>query len=434
MHKSSCPVLLKIKTEPINEYFKNNRVVHRNYLRVIKEHVATLQELLDQDRALKPLDEQIGYASKFVEQIQELLVYVSASCPFTQSGNEKWAPATSHKKKNKPYVDASRTKQTIETVRKKSTNKASNCNAIWLKNVALSKNSDTICLSCNECLFSANHDACVVQYLKKMKKCLKWIPTVNPVDVPCPKLSLRYDNAQELLFKCMINSDFYPFNLHDFGFEGIIQDEELPPLEVQLSRSHLDNGTEFLNHTLRNYTEEVGITHMTSTACTPQQNGVVERCNHTLVEAVRTMLIFSKSSLFLWAEAVATACYTQNCSHIHTRYNKTPYELLRDRKPELKYLYVFGALCYPINDFEDLGKLQPKADDVLSCRLDTAYEGTRIRRIRNSECAFSYEVQALIRRIFFPGYVILGRKKQSSNIIVQPPKSAPFSMSSPITL
>ncbi|GKD74775.1 retrovirus-related pol polyprotein from transposon TNT 1-94 [Tanacetum coccineum] len=123
-----------------------------------------------------------------------------------------------------------------------------------------------------------------------------------------------------------------------------------------------DNGTEFLNQTLRNYTEEVGITHNTSTARTPQQNGVVERRNRTLVEAARTMLIFSKSLLFLWVEAVATACYTQNRSLIHTRYNKTPYELLRDRKPELKYLYIFCALCYPINDFEDLGKLQPKAD------------------------------------------------------------------------
>nr|GEW37094.1 putative ribonuclease H-like domain-containing protein [Tanacetum cinerariifolium] len=67
-----------------------------------------------------------------------------------------------------------------------------------------------------------------------------------------------------------------------------------------------ENGTEFLNHTLRNYTEDVGITHMTSTACTPQQNGVVKRRNRTLVEAARTMLIFSKSLLFLWAEAVAT--------------------------------------------------------------------------------------------------------------------------------
>ncbi|GJS96068.1 retrovirus-related pol polyprotein from transposon TNT 1-94 [Tanacetum coccineum] len=123
-----------------------------------------------------------------------------------------------------------------------------------------------------------------------------------------------------------------------------------------------DNGTEFLNQTLRNYTEEVRITHNTSTARTPQQNGVVERRNCTLVEAARTMFIFYKSLLFLWAEAVDTTCYTQNRSLIHTRYDKTLYELLKNRKQELKCLYVFGALCYPTNNFENLGKLQPKAD------------------------------------------------------------------------
>ncbi|GJQ98392.1 retrovirus-related pol polyprotein from transposon TNT 1-94 [Tanacetum coccineum] len=123
-----------------------------------------------------------------------------------------------------------------------------------------------------------------------------------------------------------------------------------------------DKGTEFLNQTLQNYIEDVGITHTTYTARTLQQNGVVKRRNHTLIEAARTMLIFSKYLLFLWAEAVATACYTQNRSLIHTHYNKTLYEQLRDRKRELKCLYIFCALCYPTNDFEDLGKLQPKAD------------------------------------------------------------------------
>ncbi|GJT39320.1 retrovirus-related pol polyprotein from transposon TNT 1-94 [Tanacetum coccineum] len=82
------------------------------------------------------------------------------------------------------------------------------------------------------------------------------------------------------------------------------------------------------------------------------------------VEAARTMLIFSKSPLFLWAEVVATACYTQNRSLIHTRYNKTPYELLRNRKLDLKFLHVFGALCYPTNDSEDFRKLKPKENIV----------------------------------------------------------------------
>nr|GEX24203.1 uncharacterized mitochondrial protein AtMg00810-like [Tanacetum cinerariifolium] len=74
------------------------------------------------------------------------------------------------------------------------------------------------------------------------------------------------------------------------------------------------------------------------------------------------MLIFSKALMFLWAVVVATACYTQNRSLIHTRHNKTPYELVHNKKPDLTFFKVFGALCYPTNDSEDLGKLQPTAD------------------------------------------------------------------------
>ncbi|GJR83083.1 retrovirus-related pol polyprotein from transposon TNT 1-94 [Tanacetum coccineum] len=291
-----------------------------DYLKVTKEHVATLQELLEEARALKPLDEHIGHTSKFVERIQELLVYVSASCPFTQSGNEKWAPTTSHKRNNKPYVDASRTKQTIETITKKhavkqntrktdntmfpstgrvsstnssgskarsntkndkipqpsgrsmknkieahhkkfkssanKNNNVSHCNAN-VKNVALSKNSDTICLSWNECLFLANHDACVENHAPSSSDDTSTIvvppghiltTTVIPVNVPCLKLSLRYANARESLSKCMINSDFHPFNLYNFGFEGIIWYEELPPWKfdylgiVKLFVGYLNSG------------------------------------------------------------------------------------------------------------------------------------------------------------------------------------------------
>ncbi|GJS85002.1 retrovirus-related pol polyprotein from transposon TNT 1-94 [Tanacetum coccineum] len=291
--KVLAPGLLKIETEPINAYFKNNRAVHRDYLRVTKEHVATLQELLEQARALKPLDEHIGYASKFAARIQELLVYVSASCPFTQSGNEKWAPATSHRKNNKPYVDASRTKQTIKTITKEhavkqntrktdntmlpstgrvsstnasgskprsntkndripqpssrsmknkveahhrkfkssanKNNHVSDCNAN-VKNVALSKNSDTICLSCNECLFSANHDACVVKYLKKMQKLLKTSPaTIVPLGnrlhtirilavAPNAETRMRYSITKNSLIRAHINSYGHPFNPPNFSF------------------------------------------------------------------------------------------------------------------------------------------------------------------------------------------------------------------------
>nr|GEZ91442.1 hypothetical protein [Tanacetum cinerariifolium] len=117
-----------------------------------------------------------------------------------------------------------------------------------------------------------------------------------------------------------------------------------------------DNGTEFKNQMLKEYFDTIGISHQMSSVRTPKQNEVVERRNWTLVEAARTMLIFSRASLFLWAEAIATACFTQNRSIIHRRFNKTPYELINGRKPDISFLYVFGALCYPKNDREDIGK------------------------------------------------------------------------------
>nr|GEU28829.1 hypothetical protein [Tanacetum cinerariifolium] len=109
-----------------------------------------------------------------------------------------------------------------------------------------------------------------------------------------------------------------------------------------------DNGTEFVNQTLHEYYELVGISHKTSVARSPQQNGVVERHNHMLIEAACTMLIYARAPLFLWTEAVATACFTQNRSIIRLRHGKIPYELLHDK--------------LPTNDSENLGKLQPKAD------------------------------------------------------------------------
>ncbi|GKC69250.1 retrovirus-related pol polyprotein from transposon TNT 1-94 [Tanacetum coccineum] len=133
-------------------------------------------------------------------------------------------------------------------------------------------------------------------------------------------------------------------------------------LKATVRNVRTDNGTEFVNQTLHEWYENVGILHQTYIARTPQQNGVVEWRNQTLVEAARTMLIFFKAPLFLWAEAINTACYTQNHSLICLRYNKTPYELMQDKKPDLSFFHVFSSLCYPTNDHEDLGKFDAKVD------------------------------------------------------------------------
>ncbi|GJY06467.1 retrovirus-related pol polyprotein from transposon TNT 1-94 [Tanacetum coccineum] len=100
-------------------------------------------------------------------------------------------------------------------------------------------------------------------------------------------------------------------------------------LQAPVISVRTDRGTEFLNKTLNAFFKEEGIEHQTSTPRTPEQNGVVERRNRTLVEAARTMLSASKLPLFFWAEAIATACYTQNRSIIIPKtHEKTAYHII----------------------------------------------------------------------------------------------------------
>nr|GEW18185.1 hypothetical protein [Tanacetum cinerariifolium] len=133
-------------------------------------------------------------------------------------------------------------------------------------------------------------------------------------------------------------------------------------LQLQVQRVRTDNGAEFKNKTLAKFFDEVGITQQFSAVRTPQQNGVIERRNRTLVEAARTMLTFANLPLFLWAEAVAIACFTQNRSIIHKRFDKTPYELMNKINPNIKFFRVFGCRCYLLNDYDDVGKLKAKGD------------------------------------------------------------------------
>nr|GEV25594.1 retrovirus-related Pol polyprotein from transposon TNT 1-94 [Tanacetum cinerariifolium] len=117
-----------------------------------------------------------------------------------------------------------------------------------------------------------------------------------------------------------------------------------------------NNGTEFVNQTLREYYEKVSISHETSVARYPQQNGVVERHNHMLIEAALKMLIYANAPLFLWTEAVATVCYTQNRFIIRFRHDKTPYELLHDKLPDLSFFHVF--------DFDELKAMDSKHNSL----------------------------------------------------------------------
>ncbi|KAJ9547364.1 hypothetical protein OSB04_019907 [Centaurea solstitialis] len=136
-----------------------------------------------------------------------------------------------------------------------------------------------------------------------------------------------------------------------------------------------DNGTEFRNAKLQSFLEDVGISHNFSAVRTPQQNGLVERKNRTLVEAARSMMAHSGVPQSFWAEAVSTACYTQNRTLIVKRTGKTTYEMVEQRKPNIDYFRVFGCKCYVLNDRDDLGKFEPKSIFIGYSHNSKAYRG-----------------------------------------------------------
>ncbi|GJV93210.1 putative ribonuclease H-like domain-containing protein [Tanacetum coccineum] len=124
-----------------------------------------------------------------------------------------------------------------------------------------------------------------------------------------------------------------------------------------------DNGTEFKNNDMNQFCGMKGIKREFSVARTPQQNGVAERKNRTLIEAARTMLADSLLPTTFWAEAVSTACYVQNRVLVTKPHNKTPYELLHGRPPSISFMRPFGCPVTILNTLDPLGKFDRKADE-----------------------------------------------------------------------
>ncbi|GJX24420.1 putative ribonuclease H-like domain-containing protein [Tanacetum coccineum] len=152
--------------------------------------------------------------------------------------------------------------------------------------------------------------------------------------------------------------------------------ENLIDLKVKVIRC--DNGTEFKNKVMNQFCEMKGIKREFSVARTPQQNGVAERKNRTLLEAARTMLADSKLPTTFWAEAVNTACYVQNRVLVIKPHNKTPYELFLDRKPALSFMRPFGCPITILNTIDHLGKFDEKADEGFFVGYSTNSKAFRV--------------------------------------------------------
>ncbi|GJZ47086.1 retrovirus-related pol polyprotein from transposon TNT 1-94 [Tanacetum coccineum] len=251
---------------------------------------------------------------------------------------------------------------------------SSECNYVKLD--IRNDKSKVVCAMYKQCLITVNHDVCVLNYVNDINSRVYLRVNLTALMVIMHVLltlrNLQSNGFQILLLflkflgtvrfgndhvaailgfgdlqweNILIARVYFVEGLgHNLFLVGKSKDETPEVIKTFLKRITVllqspviiirtDNGTEFKNQILKEYFD---------------------------MEAARTMLIFSHAPLFLWAEAIATACYTQNRSIIHRQFNKTPYELINGRKPDISFLHVFGALCYPKNDREDIGKLGAK--------------------------------------------------------------------------
>ncbi|GJW43046.1 retrovirus-related pol polyprotein from transposon TNT 1-94 [Tanacetum coccineum] len=296
-------------------------------------------------------------------------------------------PSASKSSKAKKNVSVEDHRRNLSLSKTKKT-MSSECNNIKL--AIRNDKSEIVCGTCKQCFVTANHDACLLSFMNALNPrannlCANVPPSANqkrhrthvwkPKQVgskdrlatPKPKLprfSLKWSptgssfNLQGKLVSSNETNCPNVDNACPYNHQEPIR-KRFPNSSVFLGRVYFVEG---LGHNLfsvgqfcdvdlevafrRNTCfirdlDGVGITHETSAVKTPQQNGVVEHRN---------------------PEAISTACYTQNRSIIHRRFNKTLYKLIQGKKLDISYLHVFGALCYLKNDREDISKLDAKGD------------------------------------------------------------------------
>ncbi|GJZ69690.1 retrovirus-related pol polyprotein from transposon TNT 1-94 [Tanacetum coccineum] len=576
------PRMFKLDIEPISHRLKNNKDPHEDYLKKTIENTDTIRGLVEHARKHNPSEPLLDTACVFTKCVQELLVYVSKTCPILTKSSEKLVVVTPKNKYKKvrfvelvtssnntqKQVDSHKTKDSNQPLlhstgvicstsasgsnptgntknnrisqssssnktnkvedqsrsvksRKNKKNRVAKteCNAYVMQSM-LNVNSKLVCAICNECLFDANHDKCVLNFVqdvnvhskskstKSNKKQNIWKPTgkvftkigywLKPtvrtstlvgnscpltritstkvvhlkettsklVETQKPEINVYSrkpkpiksvgSSSKSTIVKSRITNTTEPISLEDPMLQMFHLLLLLPILDLKVAfRKHtchirdLD-GVDLLKRSRGSNLYTLSLENMISTSpiCLLYKASKTKswlwhrRLSHLNFEYITQLakqgmvrglprLKFQKDhfcstyalgkskkhslkpkaedsiqeklyllhmdlygpmriqsingkkyilvvvddySRFTWvkflrskdevpefAEAVVTACYTQNLSLIRKRHNKTPYELLNNKKPDLSYLYVFGALCYPSNDSEDLGKLQLKA-------------------------------------------------------------------------
>ncbi|GKB18681.1 retrovirus-related pol polyprotein from transposon TNT 1-94 [Tanacetum coccineum] len=405
------PSMFKLDLVPFPPRLLQNREAHIDYIKHTQENANILREIVELAKAKQPLDSELDFACKYATRIQELLVYVQDTCPnaITPSSKKIAVTPTNNVKKVRfaePITSSSKTQQ-VESSKTSDSNtpvlsstgvkcSTSNCGSkppgnkkndrisqtpsrnkknkveaqprkvnkknrvvkpmcdVDVKHFLSNANSEILCATCNKSMFDSVNDKCLLDFVKKGNNRTKSAKKHKKQNIWKPIGNV----FTEVGYKWKPTGRIFTIVGNSCPLTRFTSTNVVPPKQTT---SHLDEIQKPEIKVYRRKPKNLAI---------PQQNGVVERQNQTLVEAARTMLIFTRAPLFLWAEAINIACYTQNRSLIRHRYIKTPYKLMQDKKTDLYLsLQVFGSLCYPTNDHADLGKFDSK--QTLGCSLVT---------------------------------------------------------------
>nr|GEW99132.1 integrase, catalytic region, zinc finger, CCHC-type, peptidase aspartic, catalytic [Tanacetum cinerariifolium] len=312
------PELLEIDVAPLAPKLQNNKTVNYDYLKHTQEEIATLSELVENERLFNPLNTSLYYSLGNAFPLTRITTtsIVPHRKPIPLESNTskpvvvQIVLCNDHVAKIMGYGDYKIGNVTISMVYfveglghnlfsvgqfcdsdLEVSFRQHTCFIRNLEGVDLteSRGNNLYTMSLGDTMASSS-----ICLLSKASKTKSWLWTISVLRVQWAKVKCLRSKDEALNFI--------------IKFLKMIQVR----LKVPVHRIRTDNGTEFLNQTLREYYEQVSISHETSVARSPQQNGVIERRNRTLIEAARTMLIYAQALLFLWAEAVAIACYTQN--------------------------------------------------------------------------------------------------------------------------
>ncbi|GJT04372.1 putative ribonuclease H-like domain-containing protein [Tanacetum coccineum] len=192
--------------------------------------------------------------------------------------------------------------------------------------------------------------------------------------------NLNFDDVYFLLDESQVvlraprKDDVYSLDLKNIVPSGGLEKK----LNHNVKIIRCDNETEFKNYAMNELCAKKGIKKEFSVARTPQQNGVSERKNRTLIKAARTMLADSLLPLPFWAEAVNIACYVLNRVLVTKPQNKTPYELLIGKSPSISFMRPFGCPLTILNTLDSLGKFDRKFDEGYFLGYSTSSKAFRV--------------------------------------------------------